>query len=188
MSPEISERSFEDVIEGGLLQHGPDLPAEASAKAGASAATAVRETQPPYGETPPGGYRQRRPEDYDCALCLLPRDVVDFVLATQPKEWQKLAQHHGAAVKEQFLKRLAAEIGRRGALDVLRQGVKDSGCKFHPPVQDRPGPARAAAGLRPLSRALRGGPGPRIRHHATCRTELMPQPIDITSWDSANRC
>ena len=79
---------------------------------------------------PPGGYRKRQPEDYDRALCLLPRDVVDFVLATQPKEWKKLEQHHGAAVKEQFLKRLAAEIERRGALDVLRNGIKDSGCKF----------------------------------------------------------
>jgi type I restriction enzyme R subunit len=38
---------------------------------------------------PPGGYRKRLPEDYDRALCLLPRDVVDFVLATQPKEWRK---------------------------------------------------------------------------------------------------
>ena len=85
---------------------------------------------PPYGDTPPGGYRKRRPEDYDRALCLLPRDVVDFVLATQPKEWKKLEQHHGAAVREQFLKRLAAEIERRGALDVLRNGIKDSGCKF----------------------------------------------------------
>ena len=91
---------------------------------------AVRETPPPYGDTPPGGYRKRRPEDYDRALCLLPRDVVDFVLATQPKEWKKLEQHHGAAVREQFLKRLAAEIERRGALDVLRNGIKDSGCKF----------------------------------------------------------
>ncbi|HEX9641412.1 MAG TPA: type I restriction endonuclease, partial [Candidatus Krumholzibacteria bacterium] len=52
------------------------------------------------------------------------------MLATQPKEWAKLKQHHGAAVKEQFLRRLAAEIERRGALDVLRQGIKDSGCKF----------------------------------------------------------
>ena len=30
-------------------------------------------------------------------------DVVDFVLATQPKEWKKIEQHHGAAVCEQFL-------------------------------------------------------------------------------------
>ena len=56
--------------------------------------------------------------------------MVDFVLATQPKTWLRLAQHHGAAVKEQFLRRLAAEIERRGALDVLRNGIKDSGCKF----------------------------------------------------------
>jgi type I restriction enzyme R subunit len=119
---EISERSFEDAIECGLLQYGPD--------ACAGDTTTVRETPAPFGDTPPGGYRRRRPEDYDRAVCLLPRDVVDFVLATQPKEWQKLAQHHGAAVKEQFLKRVAAEIERRGALDVLRNGIKDSGCKF----------------------------------------------------------
>jgi len=123
MTPNISERSFEDAIECGLLQHGPD--------ACVGDTTAVRETPPPYGDAAPGGYRRRRPEDYDRALCLLPRDVVDFVLATQPKEWEKLAQHHGKdAVKEQFVKRLAGEIERRGALDVLRQGIKDSGCKF----------------------------------------------------------
>ncbi|HEY7698388.1 MAG TPA: DEAD/DEAH box helicase family protein, partial [Vicinamibacteria bacterium] len=57
--------------------------------------------------------------------------MIDFLLATQPKEWEKLRQHHGAEVKERFLGRLSREIGRRGALDVLRNGVKDSGCKFH---------------------------------------------------------
>ncbi|MGN2390682.1 RNA-binding domain-containing protein [Pelomicrobium sp. G1] len=122
MNPKISERAFEDAIECALLQYGPDAcPGDA---------TAVREPSPPYGENPPGGYRRRKPEDYDRALCLLPRDVVDFVLATQPKEWKKLEQHHGSAVREQFLRRLAAEIERRGALDVLRNGIKDSGCKF----------------------------------------------------------
>jgi len=122
VSPEISERSFEEAIDCGLLQYGPD--------ACVGDSMAVRETPPPYGDTPPGGYRKRKPEDYDRRLCLLPRDVVDFVLATQPKEWKKLEQHHGAAVREQFLKRLSAEIERRGALDVLRNGLKDSGCKF----------------------------------------------------------
>jgi hypothetical protein len=122
LSPEISERSFEEAIECGLLQYGPD--------ACSGGATAVRETPATYGDTLPGGYHKRRPEDYDRALCLLPRDVVDFILATQPKEWKKLEQHHGPAVKEQFLKRLASEIERRGAIDVLRNGVKDSGCKF----------------------------------------------------------
>jgi hypothetical protein len=119
---EIAERSFEEAIECGLLRDGPDAcPGDAAV---------FREMPAPYDDTPPGGYRKRRPDDYDRALCLLPRDVVDFILATQPKEWQKLAQHHGAAVREQFLKRLAVEIERRGVLDVLRQGIKDSGCKF----------------------------------------------------------
>jgi type I restriction enzyme R subunit len=122
MSPEISERCFEEAIESGLLQHGPD--------ARTSDTATVREAPAYYGETPPGGYRRRKAEDYDCSLCLLPRDVVDFVLATQPKEWKKLEQHHGPAVREQFLKRLAAEIERRGVLEVLRSGIKDSGCKF----------------------------------------------------------
>ena len=33
-------------------------------------------------------------------------------------------------MKPRFLARLSREIARRGALDVLRNGVKDSGCKF----------------------------------------------------------
>lgn len=122
MSPKVSERSFEDAIEAALLQYGPD--------AYVGGEGAVREAPAPFGETPPGGYHRRQPEEYDRTLCLIPRDVVDFILATQPKEWARLKQHHGGEVKERFLKRLASEIERRGALDVLRSGIKDSGCKF----------------------------------------------------------
>ena len=56
--------------------------------------------------------------------------MVDFLLATQPKEWERLKQHHGSEVKPRFLGRLSREIARRGALDVLRHGVKDMGCRF----------------------------------------------------------
>ena len=123
MNPEVSERAFEEAIECALLRHGPD--------ACADDAKAVRESESADGEDPaPGGYCKRRSEDYDPGLCLIPADVVDFLLATQPKEWQKLRQHYGADVKPRFLGRLAREIGRRGALDVLRNGVKDSGCRF----------------------------------------------------------
>ena len=123
-SKKISERAFEDAIEAALLRHGPDeiggVPPVAS------------ETRVPYGDQgmQPGGYLKRRPQDYDRALCLLPNDVLDFVLATQPKEWQKLSQHYGTQVKERFLKRVSSEIERRGALNVLRTGVKDMGCTF----------------------------------------------------------
>ncbi len=123
MTPDISERAFENTIEAALLRHGPDAPR--------GGAKSVRESPPSYGDDPlPGGYRKRRPEDYDQGLCLLPADVVDFLLATQPKEWEKLKQHHGADIKARFLGYLSREITRRGALDVLRNGVRDSGCKF----------------------------------------------------------
>jgi hypothetical protein len=64
MSPEISERAFEEAIECALLEHGPD--------ACIADVSMVRETSPAYGETPPGlpaelsaqpgGYRKRRPK------------------------------------------------------------------------------------------------------------------------------
>ena len=120
MSPEISEHSFEGAIECGLLRFGRDACPEGG--------MGFQEPVPPWSDMPPGGYLKRLPEDYDRVLCLISRDVVDFVLATQPKEWEKLKQHHGTNVRQQFLKRLSSEIGRRGALDVLRTGIRDSGC------------------------------------------------------------
>jgi type I restriction enzyme R subunit len=142
MSPDISERSFEEAIACGLLRAGPDAcPGEL---------TGTGETPSTYGDAPPGGYHRRKQEEFDRALCLLPRDVVDFVLATQPREWQKLQQHHGTAVREQFLRRLASEIERRGALDVLRNGLKDSGVKF------RLAYFRPASGLNSETRQLHG--------------------------------
>ena len=107
MSPEVSEQAFEEAIECALLRDGFD--------AYPDDATAVRESPPEYDDEPvAGGYHKRQPEDYDRGLCLIPTDVVDFLLATQPKEWDKLKQHHGADVKVRFLGRLSREIGRRG--------------------------------------------------------------------------
>jgi len=119
----ISERAFEEAIECGLLEHGPD------ACPGTTTGLRAR-PHLPHGDVASGFYHRRAPEDYDRALCLIPRDVVDFILATQPKQWETLKQHHGVGLRDQFLKRLASEIGQRGVLDVLRNGVKDSGVKF----------------------------------------------------------
>ena len=63
------------------------------------------------------------------AFC--PETFLDFIIATQPKEWRKLSQHYGAEVRQRFLRRLSSEIERRGALHVLRNGIKDMGCTFH---------------------------------------------------------
>ena len=115
MNVDISERAFEDAIEATLLRQSEGM---------------VGEERVSYLDISPGGYRKRRDEDYNRSLCLIPEDVLDFVLVTQPQEWKRLSQHHGAAVEEQFLKRLSSEIGRRGALDVLRNGIRDMGCRF----------------------------------------------------------
>ena len=51
MTPDISERSFEEAIEYGLLQDGPD--------AGDGSPARVREPTSPSVYTPPGGYLKR---------------------------------------------------------------------------------------------------------------------------------
>jgi type I restriction enzyme R subunit len=117
---DISERRLEEAIEAALT--GEAVEPEADGRA-------LREARAAYGNAP-GGYLRRSPEAYDRTLCLDPEMVLSFVFATQPKEWVRLTQHHGAQVKERFLRRLAGEVGRRGTLDVLRNGVKDSGCSF----------------------------------------------------------
>ncbi len=118
---DISERNFEQTIEATLLASGPD--------AYPGGEGVVVEPLEAY-ENIPGGYRKRRPEDYNKGFCLDPGTVLDFVYATQPKMWERLKQHHGSEVKERYLKRVASEIERRGTLDVLRNGIKDSGCSF----------------------------------------------------------
>lgn len=75
-------------------------------------------------------WEKRVAADYDRALCLDPEKVINFVIATQPKEWEKLKAQHGADVRDRFLKRLSREIEYRGALSVLRGEVKDTGAKF----------------------------------------------------------
>ena len=96
MTLEISERAFEDAIERTLLRGGPDAyPADAALELPPCTADGLVA----------GGYRRRLPEDYDRQLCLIPVDVVDFLLATQTTEWDRLKQHHGANVKPRFLAR-----------------------------------------------------------------------------------
>ena len=125
MTPvDVTERAFEEAIERALLADGPD--------AGPEGEGTIREAVASYddGFVRGGYHRCRADADYDRHLRLISQDVVDFLVATQPQTWKRLRQHHGAETRERFLLRLAKELERRGALDVLRKGVKDSGCTF----------------------------------------------------------
>ena len=115
MYVDVSERAFEEAIEAGLLHFN-------------QGGTAGKRAS--YLDLKVGGYKKRQSEDYDRSLCLIRQDVLDFVLATQPQAWKRLTQHHGEQVQERFLKRLSSEIRSRGALEVLRNGIKDMGCQF----------------------------------------------------------
>ncbi len=76
------------------------------------------------------GHHKRRPEDYDKVLCLIPKEVIQFIQATQPKEYEKLQRQYGADTPNKLCYRLSKEIRNRGTLHVLRKGIKDRGAMF----------------------------------------------------------
>src|SRR5947209_8066887 len=75
-------------------------------------------------------YVQRPPSAFDKALCLDPGPLIDFIQATQPKEWRRFVEQHRESARDQFLKRVAEAIEADGTVTVLRQGLKATGCKF----------------------------------------------------------
>jgi type I restriction enzyme R subunit len=77
-----------------------------------------------------GHYVQRPPAAFDKALCLDPGPLIDFIQATQPKEWTKFVQQHRDSARDQLLKRVATAIESDGTVEVLRQGLKATGCRF----------------------------------------------------------
>ncbi|HEY6287287.1 MAG TPA: type I restriction endonuclease [Ktedonobacteraceae bacterium] len=128
---DISEKNLEDTIEQVLLSSPP--PAVQSTPQG------IHLPSPLYGAgtsklTPdnvaPGGYCKHTSEEYDKALCLIPEDVLNFIYATQPKEWDKFKKQHEGDARTPFLQRLASELRTRGTLHVLRKGIKANGCRF----------------------------------------------------------
>ncbi|MCL5959411.1 MAG: type I restriction endonuclease, partial [Chloroflexi bacterium] len=119
---DISEKNFEETIEAVLLSEAPDSDADR--------ARITREERSSYGYFSPGGYSKRKPEDYDRALCLIPKDSLNFIYATQPKEWDRFKQQYDAEARDKFIQRLVHEVRHRGTLDILRRGIKANGCKF----------------------------------------------------------
>ncbi len=120
MSTEISEARFEEDIQFALLIHGgqrrPVTP------------TSVAEQHPDaYGADHPGGYHQPPPRACDRALCLIPDDLIAFVQATQPEAWERLREHHGDDLRDEFVRRVSGQVTRRGLLSCLREGMQLTG-------------------------------------------------------------
>ncbi len=85
----------------------------------------VAEPPPPYGGT---GYTAGSAQDYDRAHALDVPQLFAFLRATQPEAFKKLAMADANDAKDinrlNFLKRLSGEIGKRGAIDVIRKGIE----------------------------------------------------------------
>jgi type I restriction enzyme R subunit len=76
------------------------------------------------------GYSSIHFNQYDRNLCVIPNEITSFIKLTQPKEWEKLELQYGLDTESKILKRISDEIGKRGVIDVLRNGVKDRGSNF----------------------------------------------------------
>jgi len=116
MTDKLSERAFEDVIIEDLTSE------DTSWKEG--------ELEPLYERFDPCGYRERENRHYDRELALIPEEVLEFVQATQPDEWEKLEEFHGEGAEDKFLSTLDRQIKRKGAIHVLRNGLRLSGARF----------------------------------------------------------
>ena len=75
------------------------------------------------------GPGQARPSAFDPVNGIDTEDVFAFLGATQAEAWAQLQQRHGGlpGAQTKFVARLAAEIDKRGTVDVLRHGVIDHG-------------------------------------------------------------
>src|SRR4030066_934495 len=76
------------------------------------------------------GYVERLPENYNQELFLDTEILLNFIKYTQPEEWEKLKEQYPGNTEGIFLKRVSRGVGKRGTLDVLRNGIKDRGAKF----------------------------------------------------------
>ena len=83
------------------------------------------------------GFKSRHHSEYDRNLCLIRKDVIEFIRETQPDSWRELEERHGIDAENRLLKRISDEIARRGLVEVLRSQIVDLGvylnlCYFKP--------------------------------------------------------
>ena len=77
-----------------------------------------------------GCYIKGNPSDFNREYAIDTAKLFEFMQNSQPDEWKKLCEKHGANIEQNFLKRLAKELDSRGMLDVLRKGVVDAPARF----------------------------------------------------------
>jgi type I restriction enzyme, R subunit len=77
-----------------------------------------------------GGYIQVGPDKFDKPSALCPELIIQFLQASQPKEWERAEKIHKEKTATQLLSRLQKELDLNGSLHVLRKGFTDLGVHF----------------------------------------------------------
>ena len=110
MTTDTSEKGLESLICAALTSQ-PSDPTKADA---------IHERPPNYAV----GWTFGDPRDYDREYCVDLAHLSAFLNTTQPDVAEALDLDHDGPTRRRFLARLQGEVTRRGAIDVLRGGVK----------------------------------------------------------------
>ena len=73
------------------------------------------------------GWKAGTTAGYDQNHALYPEDLVAWVQATQPKQWEKLVAGNGDKATATLMDRLAQALERDSTVNVLRKGIKVAG-------------------------------------------------------------
>jgi type I restriction enzyme, R subunit len=76
------------------------------------------------------GYHQGNATDYIPETALFEREIINFIQATQPQQWQKFSSTSPDDAQKILITSLTKELKSRGMLDVLRNGFKCYGKTF----------------------------------------------------------
>jgi type I restriction enzyme, R subunit len=76
------------------------------------------------------GYFKREPEQYDKSLCLDPEMLINFIIATQPDQWENYRKQLGERARSTFLSKVKDKIDKLGTLELLRKPFTSYGVYF----------------------------------------------------------
>ena len=117
MTTDTSERGLERLICSALTGHPCDP----------TPAGTVGERPTSYGGV---GWTCGNPHDYNREYCVDLTQLATFFRSTQPKAAESLDLTDDGPTRRRFLARLQGEISKRGAIDVLRHGIRHGAHKL----------------------------------------------------------
>lgn len=77
-----------------------------------------------------GGYTKGDMSTYDRSKAMDMPKLIEFIKATQPKEWERYERNYKEEAEKKLFKRFNEEIEVNGLLHVLRNGINDRGVRL----------------------------------------------------------